>query len=83
MSRKKITRVHTDYIYVYRIGNIKKKKNIWIIIHHRIFIYCFNFNYFQAQGTMSMPPGFDLQASMYPIKPSLASPNASPESPQS
>jgi len=39
--------------------------------------------YIQAQGTMTMPPGFDLQASMYPIKPSLASPNASPDSPQS
>ncbi|XP_050434200.1 class E basic helix-loop-helix protein 22 [Adelges cooleyi] len=37
--------------------------------------------YIQAQGTMSMPPGFDLQASMYPIKPSLQSPNASPDSP--
>ncbi|XP_050529206.1 class E basic helix-loop-helix protein 22-like [Daktulosphaira vitifoliae] len=37
--------------------------------------------YIQAQGTMTMPPGFDLQASMYPIKPSLQSPNASPESP--
>lgn len=24
--------------------------------------------FFQAQGTMTMPPGFDLQAAMYPIK---------------
>lgn len=34
--------------------------------------------YLQAQGTMTMPPGFDLQAAMYPIK---MHPQATPASP--
>lgn len=34
--------------------------------------------YLQAQGTMTMPPGFDLQAAMYPIK---MQPQMTPPSP--
>lgn len=71
VGRESAKRVRTSVVVVLLLFNQTTLNAIHVFI------------LFQAQGTMTMPPGFDLQASMYPIKPSLASPNASPESPQS